>query len=264
MSTKYLIAALALLSASACGDDSDAPPPAAGAAAPAAAAATAQLGSNSLIPQVHVEERVPPGERANIRHTFRERDFTSPQSGSQNRDPFQSFVVVQPGLGPDTTATKIEATPQCTEKQMVATGYSYADLKLVGVITEGTQRRVLMMDTGNLGHVVHLHECVGKEKAYVKDIGDGYITFEVSADQAQGNRVEEHSVQLHNRQLSVSEPPHEDEVTPPGGATITAPPGTAIAPPPPATHATVAPPPPPPAPTGAPAIAPPPGAARTH
>ena len=34
-----------------------------------------------------------------------------------------------------------------------------------------TQRKVLMMDRGNLGHIVRRGDCVGKEKAVVKDIG---------------------------------------------------------------------------------------------
>ena len=46
-----------------------------------------------------------------------------------------------------------------------------------------------MMDTGNLGHIVHRNDCVGKEKAFVKDIGTGYITFEVDAPTPSANGI---------------------------------------------------------------------------
>ena len=38
------------------------------------------------------------------------------------------------------------------------------------------------MDRGNLGHIVHRGDCVGKEKAVVKDIGPGFVTFVISSD----------------------------------------------------------------------------------
>ena len=39
-----------------------------------------------------------------------------------------------------------------------------------------------MMDRGNLGHIIKRGDCVGKEKAVVKDIGTGYITFVIAPD----------------------------------------------------------------------------------
>jgi hypothetical protein len=89
-------------------------------------------------------------------------------------------------------------TPKCPrEDQLVASSYSYADLKLVGIVAQGTQRKVLMMG-GPLGYIIKRGDCVGKEKAVVKEIGLGYITFQVEPD--------EYSVQLNPKQLMVSEP----------------------------------------------------------
>ena len=113
-------------------------------------------------------------ERESIRHEFRDRDFVAEQA----RDPFQSFVIGQGDIGPDSGSPKPEPHQSCKKQdQFVALNYSYQDLKLVGIVAQGTQRKVLMMDSGNLGHIIKQGDCVGKEKAVVKDIGTGYVTF---------------------------------------------------------------------------------------
>lgn len=214
-----------------CGDDDDAPParsaPAqpTAAATPGAAGAGAGSNKNLLVAKPHVEDQVacpipdqpsdpratcdlsapscgehlyclklargsfcePCPERDGIRHAFRERDF----DGEHNRDPFQpagATVPAAPGV----------LTKEChREDQLVATNYSYSDLKLVGIVAQGTQRKVLMMG-GPLGYIIKRGDCVGKEKALVKDIGLGYVTFQVDPD--------EYSVQLNPKQLMVNEP----------------------------------------------------------
>ena len=55
----------------------------------------------------------------------------------------------QAGLG-RAGETKPDLDKTCTRPdQLVATNYSYEDLKLVGIVAQGTQRKALMMDTGN-------------------------------------------------------------------------------------------------------------------
>ena len=90
---------------------------------------------------------------------------------------------------------------------MVATANSYTELKLVGIVAQGTQRKVLMVN-GREGWIIKRGDCVGKEKAVVKDIGTGYITFVVDPDSAAANQraPEEYSVQLNPKQLSLNEP----------------------------------------------------------
>ncbi len=234
----YLIV-LALVAG--CGEDAPPPPPAkAGAPARAAAKAKAKAKGKGkeLQPRVHVEERVtcpevakatgpkcdpatavcdvglycvpvtgggnacePCPERDSIRHEFMDRDFVA----DQVRDPFQSFIVPQKGLeGP--SDHKIEG-PCTRPEQFVAGNYSYLDLKLVGIVAQGTQRKVLMLDRTNYGHIIKRGDCVGKEKAVVKDIGPGFVTFVIhpDADDKTPNRVaEERSVQLHPKGLQVA------------------------------------------------------------
>jgi Tfp pilus assembly protein PilP len=142
----------------------------------------------------------PCAERDTIRHEFKDRDFVA----DQMRDPFQSYVIVPQELV-EKTDKKIEGP--CTRKeQFVASNYSYMDLILVGIVSQGTQRKVLMMDRGNLGHIIRRGDCVGKEKAVVKDIGTGYVTFVVQAEEDGRNQAQppqEHSVQLHPKTLDV-------------------------------------------------------------
>lgn len=225
----------ALLGSAACGGDDDdggnAPPP--GAAKPPAAPAASAGNGHLLSPMPKVEDRVTdPAEKASIRHQFRDTDFAPDQTIGQvaNRDPFVSFVLLQPGMFSGTEAPKVHIEgPGCTRAdQFVATNYTYADLRLVGIVTQGTQRKVLMMDPGNLGHIIRRNDCVGREKAVVKDIGTGYVTFVINPSDG-APQAEEHSVPLYPNQTPVSSQPDLPEgVTPTGNGTTGAP---VIAPP---------------------------------
>jgi len=250
----YLVA-LALV-VSACGED-QAPPPPPKAPAPAKAAAGGAAGKKAtptkpLTPMRRIEDRVscptpsdakkcdPKAplcevgqfciaaandfycgacpERDAIRHTFKPRDF----QGADIRDPFQSFVIVQPGLGGPDGKVATEVTPKCTRKeQFVATSSNYQSLKIIGIVSQGTQRKVLLTD-GRIGHIVKKGDCVGKEKAVVKDIGAGYITFAVEA--VGKTDPAEYSMQLYPTQVSLTTPDAID----PGAASapMIAPPGS--------------------------------------
>jgi len=221
---------LSLILLAACGGD-DAPPPPPPAAPPAPAAAK-QDAKDKLQPRSHVEDHVtcptpdkptgpvchaeapscdpglyclqqldssfhcePCPERDSIRHDFKDRDFISDGTADHARDPFQSFVIVSPELSKKTDKT-IEPGPCTRPDQFVAPNYSYQELHLVGIVQQGTQRKVLMM-AGTKGQIIKRGDCVGKEKAVVKDIGTGYITFLINpeqADNAPKRPSEEHSV----------------------------------------------------------------------
>lgn len=254
-----VLAVLGLLGAAACGEDAPPPPPpGAGGAKPAKkGGAPAKGKAPQLQPRQQIEQKVtcvspekhtgpsctpdspscdaglyclpvekgnycePCPERDSVRHEFKDRDFVA----DQVRDPFQSFVIVQPGLVEE-PEKKIEG-PCNRPEQFVASNYSYMDLRLVGIVAQGTQRKVLMMDRGNLGHIIRRGDCVGKEKAVVKDIGTGYVTFVVAPDPEDKNPnkvAEERSVQLHPKGLQVT-PESQPEATAPT-APIVAPPST--------------------------------------
>jgi hypothetical protein len=161
-------------------------------------------------------------ERAAIRHEFKDRDFVVQD---HNRDPFQSFTVSQ-GLA-KSGPVSISKTPKCLrDDQLVASNYSYSDLRLVGIIAQGTQRKVLMMDTGNFGHIIKRGDCVGKEKAIVKDIGNGYMTFLLEHEETSSSsaRSEEHSVQLYPNQIPVAPQPTDQGRQIRSSAPVVAPP----------------------------------------
>jgi Tfp pilus assembly protein PilP len=222
----------------ACGEDDEAPKPANRATPATLGAGAPGAGSGKqLTPQVHIEERIeckpPPAdpkkrcdaklgtceskaeycmltsqgsfcgpcpERDGIRHQFKPRDFVA----TDNRDPF-----AQPGQGGGSGDGMIkDVTQRCLKKeQLIATNYGYQDLKLVGIVAQGTQRKVLMMDSGNLGWIIRRGDCVGKEKAVVKDIGANYITFELQDPNQVTREPEQRSIQLHSELPVVSAPP---------------------------------------------------------
>ena len=216
MRMRYLLPIPLLFAVAACSDDPPPPPPPGGAkpAAGKPGGGPAAKPPPQISPRVRVEDRVlDPLEKKGIRHQFKDRDFAADQN---NRDPFLSYVLNQGLVGP-TSDTKLprDITKKCTrDDQMVATNYSYTDLRLVGIVAQGTQRKVLMMDAGNLGHIIKRGDCVGREKAVVKDIGTGYITFALDPDdQATGpaKAGEERSIQLYPNQAPISSQPVLDD-----------------------------------------------------
>lgn len=211
MRVHYLLSVSLLASIAGCGgDDAPASPPPK--AAPKPGAARPAKPPPQFAIRVRIEDRVlDPDEKKAIRHVFKERDFIV---DTNNRDPFQSFVLNQGLVGPSNEVKPLDITKNCTRaEQLVATNYSYTDLRLVGIVAQGTQRKVLMMDAGNLGHIIKRGDCVGREKAVVKDIGTGYITFQVEPDQSNNGVVkaaEERSVQLYPNQMPVTSQPTLD------------------------------------------------------
>ncbi len=153
-------------------------------------------------------------ERLSIRQELRDRDFAS----ETNRDPFQpSGSIKLPGAGSGSAGelSKDPASKCVRNEQLRVTNYGYQDLKLVGIVSQGTQRKVLMMDPGNYGHIIKRGDCVGKEKAWVKDIGENFICFEMSAELAAANRLPEgQCIELHNKQLTVTQLPQSTTDTP--------------------------------------------------
>ncbi len=232
MRMRYLLPLTLLLVAPACGGD-DAPPPQApksGGAGPGGAAPAPKKDIVQFESRVRVEDRVvDPDEKKGIRHAFKDRDFAVDQN---NRDPFQSYVLNQGIVGPaDTSKLPLDVTKRCSEQNMVATNYSYTDLRLVGIVAQGTQRKVLMMDAGNLGHIIKRGDCVGREKAVVKDIGTGYITFQVVPDETgTAKTAEERSIQLYPSQMPLSSQPSLDNEAARTSTTDVAPPPPAPAP----------------------------------
>jgi hypothetical protein len=251
---------VASLLVGACGDDPPPPPPKKPGApgAPGAKGGPAAK-TKQLQPRMHVEERVacaaiakatgpkcdaatpsceeglyclpvkaggtfcePCPERDSIRHDFKDRDFVA----DQVRDPFYPSVIPLKGL--EASGDKKIEGPCTRADQFVAGNYSYLELKLVGVVAQGTKRKALMTDRSNFGHIIRRGDCVGKEKAVVKDIGPGFITFVVrpETDDKQPNRPpEERSVQLHPKGLQVAPDGLPDATGTGPSAPIVTPPG---------------------------------------
>ncbi|HVK73268.1 MAG TPA: hypothetical protein VM734_08090 [Kofleriaceae bacterium] len=205
----------------ACGGEEDPPPPPPKAAQPAkpaaakAGAAGAKSGTppGTLTTYRKIEDRVTEKERDSIRHQFRERDFVPDPTGTESRDPFRSYVITQPGVGVNEPGIPVEATEVCPIKKQIARGYGVRDLRLVGIVSRGTTRYAMFSDTRQEGHIVRRGDCLGTEKARVKEIGAGFVTLEVSPEQVnnQAPRApEERSIPLHPKELQLDEPDDEE------------------------------------------------------
>jgi len=167
-------------------------------------------------------------ERDAIRYPFSsDRDFVVTDN---NRDPFQSYLVRAPAAGSGDPGLQRTVTERCLKKdQFQAVNYSYKDLKPVGVVAQGTMRKVLMMDPGNLGHIIKPKDCVGKEKAVVSDIGDEFICFQQEANAATGQALAPDCRRLRQPSVALTSQPSDVGASEPGGPTAITP---VIAPPP--------------------------------
>lgn len=209
--TIRLVLGLVALASSAAGCGDEAPPPAPG-GNKTPAPKTVRPGSTIAVAPVvtyrRAEDRVTSdAEKKAIRHKFSERDFAPDLSGTDNRDPFRSFVVSQPGIGA-AGGTPIEATEQCPKKRQWARGFSARELKLVGIVARGTVRYALFSDPSQYGYVIHPGDCIGKEKARVKEIGASFVTLEISSEVAPNQPprpAEQRSIQLHPKDLPIGE-----------------------------------------------------------
>jgi Tfp pilus assembly protein PilP len=145
-------------------------------------------------------------ERENIRHVFKERDFAL---DTGNRDPFKSFLIGIIDTGSDKDRDKPRPAEHCKPDGWKIPDYSYADLKLVGIVSMGTQRRVLLM-AGNKGEIIMRGNCVGKERALVKEIGATYVTLQLVNDLKDNREPEEHSLELYPKALPLGALPTDD------------------------------------------------------
>jgi len=199
----YLAIAMSL---AACGDDDSAGGAggAGGGAAKPAAAAAAKPGA-PLRQMTRVEDRATTArEKLSIRHPFKERDFAA----DQNRDPFQSYVLNQ-GIGTPDIVVGPKQPANCEPEKTRAGGYSYSELHLVGIIATGTQRKALVI-AGNEGYTIRRLDCVGKEKAIVDEISDGYVRLRLKSDAvAAGSpdkQPETRDMELHPKELQLDGP----------------------------------------------------------
>lgn len=206
---RWLGLATVLLAACGGGEEGGGPPPKQGApATPASPPAAAAAGSKSNLTKYrHVEDVVTAEERETIRHQFKERDFNFDPAG-ENRDPFQSFVIVLPGTAAATVETPVAPSDDlCRGKPLVAGSVSVRDLSISGIVLRGARRYALMQDKGGYGHIVTRGDCIGREKAHVKDIGAGYVTYEIAAETTptgQSRPAEERSIRLYPSELPMN------------------------------------------------------------
>lgn len=234
------IALLGVGSLGACGDEEEPPPVKQGnratsGGAPGRGAGAAQQTEMLSILRRIEDRAADPKERDSLRHRFRDTDFAFDPTGTMNRDPFRSYVIAQPGVSSSEGGLALEPTEVCPSKKQIATGVPARELKLIGIVSRGTTRWALLSEAGQKGHIVHLGDCVGKEKARVTKMGatfvDGEIAAEVTATNQPLRPAEKVTWQLHPKQLPVLDELEErDEASrsngrtrapapPPGGAT---------------------------------------------
>lgn len=147
-------------------------------------------------------------EAKRLRHTFKPGDFEPDITGDENRNPFRSYVIRQPGLGQQDQVQEGSGRQSefCTSKNLVAPNYSLRDLRLVGIVLRGTKSYALFRDTSSYGHIVRKGDCLGQEKARVAAIRTGFVSLEVIPEVAPNQPPrppQERAIQLYPDELTV-------------------------------------------------------------
>lgn len=160
-----------------------------------------------------------PGEECDkevkaIRHRFTTRDFEQDLTGTENRDPFRSYVLRDPGLFSAGDGTQsVKASDGCKKENMRApnplakdagarASSSLRDLQLKGIVLRGTKSYAVFTDRSSYGHIVKIGDCLGKEKARVSKIGAGFVELEIVQESADGPRpVQKREIALHPEEL---------------------------------------------------------------
>ena len=127
--------------------------------------------------------------------------------GDRNRDPFRSYLVDEAASAtmPGKAAQSVD---EC-EKRMVAEQFGLRDLNLVGIVKKGTTAYALFLDTQSFGHIARRGDCLSKDKARVKEIGQSSIIVEVRGDAPPGQPApdpREEEWKLHPEQLELGAP----------------------------------------------------------
>jgi hypothetical protein len=180
------LVAIALLSA--CGDDDAGGGGAAGAKKPAAKKAKDKSKKDKpkkleVVTYVTTLEKVvPPAEAPTIRRRLKDRDFQPDVTGTENRNPFQSFTLPQVGTQTATEPTgpgpAARPTDLCARNKLKASGYAIKDLDLIGIVRRGSQYFAMVRDQKGVGHSIERGNCIGREKALVTGIGECVVTLE--------------------------------------------------------------------------------------
>lgn len=147
-------------------------------------------------------------EAKRLRHTFTPGDFEPDITGDENRNPFRSYVIRQPGLGQQDQIEEGSGRKSefCTSKNLVAPTYSLRDLRLVGIVLRGTRSYALFRDSSSYGHIVRKGDCLGQEKARVAAIRTGFVSLEVIPEVAPNQPPrppQERAIQLYPDELTV-------------------------------------------------------------
>ena len=98
---------------------------------------------------------------------FREDDFTA---SDRNRDPFRSYMELFKNEGP---------TKQVAQQKVTADRFSLDELKLVAIVTGGTQPRAMFVDPEGLGWIVTLGMLVGRTET-VKGTGTAGAEYDLN------------------------------------------------------------------------------------
>jgi Tfp pilus assembly protein PilP len=132
--------------------------------------------------------------------------FAPDPTGDKNRDPFRSYLVDD--VNAAATAGKPSLAVDECDKRMVADQYGLRDLNLVGIVKKGTTAYALFIDSQGLGHIGRRGDCISKDKARLKEIGQSSIVVEVRGDAPPGQPApepREEEWKLHPEQLELGQ-----------------------------------------------------------
>ena len=153
---------------------------------------------------------------------------------NDNRKPAKRQPDRPPVDQRSTEQKKAEPGPKlCKDDKVLAQSYSVVELGLVGIVAQGIAHKALLMG-GNIGYIVKTGDCVGREKAVVREINDDFMTLVGQPDPNDPNKPQDkYEKTLHPKRIAMGAPEVGFDPTVPRITHPVIPSPNSVAPPPP-------------------------------
>jgi hypothetical protein len=119
-------------------------------------------------------EQKPPALDADLKQTPDASHQPSAPGGTPSPKPPRRSLPSAAGR----SAPSAKTATRCL-RPAIASGLSAQSLRAVGIVQQGDVRKALVVEPDSTAHVILVGDCLGKEKAYVKEIGINYVALTI-------------------------------------------------------------------------------------
>ncbi len=145
---------------------------------------------------------------AEKRFTFGPDTFIPDPDGTDNRDPFRSYLI-----SPNVEVEVKQPTEQCRDKRQIkASTETIQNLTLSGIIRRGSSSVAQFRDSRGNAHLVRRNDCLGSEKIKIKEISAEFVkTEQIPPNMVDGGKTIIRKIFLHPAEEKLTESKREQD-----------------------------------------------------